>query len=295
MATIYPREFLSLSPYYGLLTKRPMQPLKGYISIMASTKCHWRAVLSLSTSYATVEDLGEIRTVQNLVALEISNTSWHPHKYSSLASESKDQLEDGIIRTWVETPGSLQHLRVLRLYNQPEIKPAVLQHLIKLPSLQLIVINQCDGFTKELSRARKSSSGKLEIEGWNFLTLDRARHNKIQDQRVMDSLGPLLEVYRGTLDTQPKSDCLETPHSPPSLGSDVPIMEFGLPIMDHDDEQMVEIRSRYSAKSIAILTRAPVRGTKHPLPLTDRPRERTKRVMKDKGARDMADLLSDFF
>lgn len=275
-----------------------MEPLKGYVDIMSSEKCDWRAALSLSSGYATAEDLLAIGNMKNLVALEISRMPRKLHKYApDITPRAADELENGVIRTWVElaeSTGSLQHLRVLRLYNQGMIKPAALQHLIKLPNLQLIIVYQCENFTENFRCERRPYSGKIEMEGWNALRLDWALKDATEDGQALQHLGPLLDVYRGTLKTQRNSSRVEGTPNPPILGADVPIMEFGLPAMDHSDTQKVEVRAQYAAKSIGILTRVPNSTRKRPLLLPAESKKNGKRVMKDRGARDMTDLLKDF-
>jgi hypothetical protein len=130
------------------------------------------------------------------------------------------------------------------------------------------------------------------MEGWNVLRLDWALKDATEDGQALQHLGPLLDVYRSTLNTQHNSGSVKP--SLPTLGADVPIIEFGLPAMDHSDTQKVEVRSQYAAKSIGILTRVPDSTGKRPLPLPAESKRNGKRVMKDRGARDMTDLLKDF-
>lgn len=275
-----------------------MEPLKGYVDIMSSANCDWRAVLSLSSDYATTEDLLAIGNMKNLVALEISRTPWKLHKYApDITPRAANELENGVIRTWVdlaESTGSLQHLRVLRLYHQGIIKPAALHLLSQLPNLQLIIVYQCEYFTEGFRCEKRPYAGKIEMEGWNALRLDWALKDATEDGQALQHLGPLLDVYRGTLKTQPNSSSTEDSPSPPTLGADVPIMEFGLPAMDHSDTMKIEVRAQYSAKSIGILTRVPNSTRKRQLPLPAESKKNGKRVMKDRGARDMRDLLKDF-
>lgn len=275
-----------------------MEPLKGYVDIMSSANCDWRAVLSLSSGYATAEDLLAIGNMKNLVALEISRTPWKLHKYAlDITPRAANELENGVIRTWVdlaESTGSLQHLRVLRLYHQGMIKPAALHLLSKLPNLQLIIVYQCEYFTEGFRCEKRPYTGKIEMEGWNALRLDWALKDATEDGQALQHLGPLLDVYRGTLKTQPNTSSAEDSPSPPTLGADVPIMEFGLPAMDHSDTMKIEVRAQYSAKSIGILTRVPNSTRKRQLPLPAESKKNGKRAMKDRGARDMTDLLKDF-
>ena len=273
-----------------------MEPLKGYIDIMSSEECHWRAVLSLSTGYATVEDLVSIGNLKNLVALELSKTPWQPSKYSPDTHQPANEIENGVIHTWVDwakTTGSLQHLRVLRFYNQALIKPSILQLLTELPNLQLIVIYQCQNFSHEFSRAKKPYSGQFEMQGWNVLRLDWALENTTEEEQAMQPLGPLLDVYRSTFNNRGSFNPIGNQTHSSALERDVPIMEFGLPASDHSD-RTVEIRAQYASKSIAILTRAPISNKKRQTPPRGNPNKSGKRMMKDKGARDMTDLLSDF-
>ncbi|CEJ54369.1 hypothetical protein PMG11_00686 [Penicillium brasilianum] len=289
----YPEQFPQLSPTYCMRTKVPKTPLKGYIDNVRSDACHWRAALSLSSAYASVSDLVEIGNLKNLVALEIHSRVCDPSLPTNIETRDGAQLDDGVVRSWLDaaqSTGSLQNLQVLRIYQQNSLTHHILWMLEKLPGLKLIVIYQCGKLTQEFSHLKARTKYGVQIAGWNAQRLDWVPDGGKTD--AFKYLRPLLKVYEDGLSFR---DTESKPNSP-MLHSNMPIMEFGLPAYDCDDSEKEKRRAAYAAKSIFILTRATgLNGRKRAPQEIQQPRNTGKRIMKERGGRDMADVLGDFF
>jgi hypothetical protein len=269
-------------------------PLKGYIDIVRSDACHWRAVLSLSSAYASVADLVDIGNLKNLVALEINSQVYDPSMSARISTREVIELDDGVVRSWAEasqSTESLQNLQVLRIYQQKSLTHHIFWMLEKLPRLKLVVIYQCDKFTREFSNHKARTKHGVQVGGWNAQRLDWLPDGK----RTMDGLkflGPLSQVYEEELGL---NNTNRTPKAP-MLGSNTPMMEFGLPALDFDDPEKENRRARYAAKSIFIFTRETEHNDRKRAPeQIQQPRNTGKRIMKERGGRDMADVLGDFF
>ena len=105
-------------------------------------------------------------------------------------------------------------------------------------------------------------------------------------------LGPLSQVYGDVLSPKDTDRTLKAP----MLDPNTPIMEFGLPALDCDDPEKENRRAQYAAKSIFIFTRATEHSDRKRAPeQIQQPRNTGKRIMKERGGRDMADVLGDFF
>ena len=213
----YPDQFPQVSPSYCLRTRSPKIPLKGYIDILRSDACHWRAILSLSNQYAHQSDLVDIGTLRNLVALEITQSR---NLSSSLRAEACDttELEDGVVRSWLES-GSLQHLQVLRIYRQKPLTHHVFSMLEKLPSLNLVVIYKCERITQELNQHKTRTPHGLRVAGWRAQRWDWISDCR-QKTEALQFLGPLSQLYQSGSDSENKDQ---------TLNSSLPVLEFGLP------------------------------------------------------------------
>lgn len=294
----YPEQFSQISSSYCLRTRSPKMPLKGYIDIIKSDTCHWRAVLSLSSTYATVADLVDIGNLKNLVALEINGRVYDPSMSARHSTREVIELDDGVVRSWAEaaqSTGSLQNLQVLRIYQQKSLTHHIFWMLEKLLRLKLVVIYQCDEITQELSHPKSRTKLGVQVGGWNAQRLDWLS----DEQQKMDALkllGPLSQVYEEGLSLTDINRTLKAP----MLVSNTPMMEFCLPALHCDDpekEKEKEIRrAQYAAKSIFIFTRAAEKNDRKRAPeQIQQPRNTGKRIMKERGGRDMADVLGDFF
>ncbi|KAJ5364234.1 uncharacterized protein N7496_009947 [Penicillium cataractarum] len=288
----YPEQFPPLSPSYCLRTRIPKTPMKGYIDNIRSNACHWRAALSLSSAYASVSDLVDLGNLKNLVALEINRRIFDSSFPNNIETRDAIQLDDGVVRSWLDaaqSTGSLQNLQVLRIYQQNSLTHHIIWMLEKLPRLKVVVIHQCGKFTPESSHPKARTKDGVKVAGWNIQRLDWVPEGAKMD--ALKYLGPLLKVYEDGLrlkDIEPK------PNSP-MLDSNIPIMEFGLPALACDDLEKEQRRAAYAAKSIFILTRPTGQNDRKRAPQEiQQPRNTGKRIMKERGGRDMADVLGDF-
>jgi hypothetical protein len=268
-------------------------PLQGYIDIIRSDACHWRAVLSLSSAYASVADLVDIGNLKNLVALEINSRVCDPSMSARISTKKVVELDDGVVRSWAEasqSTGSLQNLQVLRIYQQKSLTHHIFWMLEELPRLKLVVIYQCDKFTQEFSHPKTKTKLGVPVGGWTAQRLDW-RPDEPQKMDALKFLGSLSHVYKDVLRLKDTNTRVKAP----MLGPDTPIMEFGLPALDCDDPEKENRRAKYAAKSIFIFTRATGRINRKRAPnQIQQPRNTGKRVMKERGGGDMADVLGDF-
>lgn len=282
----YPEQFPQVSPSYCLRTWSPKTPLKGYIDILRSDACHWRAILSLSNYYARQSDLVDIGTLKNLVALEIIQGR---NPSSSIRAEAWNttELEDGIVRSWLESAqstGSLQHLQVLRIYRQKFLTHHVLSMLEKLPRLNLVVIYGCERITQELGHPKTRAPHGLRVAGWRAQRWDWISDGR-QKTETLQFLGPLSELYENGFDSENKDQTLD---------SSLPILEFGLPRLDCDNHNIELARAKYAANSIIICTRITERKDRKRASQENlQPQNTGTRKMKERG-KGMADVLGDF-
>jgi hypothetical protein len=303
MAIMYPTEFPQISPYYCLSTGSPREPLKAYMGMLNNKDFRWRAVLTLASTCCSLADFSGIPNIKNLVALEICMPQANQSQISQgVITKEQASLQDGSVRGWVEMwqfTSALQHLRILRIYRQHELTTAALRSLRELPELQLVIAYGCDKITKEISGHRKPANNILPIEGWSASRLDwRPRDKALAD------LGPLLDVYKSNLETDPDAHGQQKQLS--TLDTNLPILEFQLPTANHNNPERVAQRALYRPKSVVFFTRNPAmqrldhekkernRGKKRSEPVEGpNPRVR-KAVMKDRG-RDISMTLNDFF
>ncbi|KAJ5996684.1 hypothetical protein N7499_006998 [Penicillium canescens] len=302
MATMYPTQFPQISPYYCLSTGSPRKPLKAYMGMLNNKDFRWRAVLTLASTCCSLTELSGIPNIKNLVALEICMPRANQSQMKEDTTKEQASLQDGSVRSWVEmwqSTTALQHLRILRIYHQHELTIAALRSLRELPELQLVIAYGCDKITKEISGHRKPGNNIVPIEGWSASRLDwRPRDKALAD------LGPLLDVYKSNLETDP--DAAGQQKQPSTLDTNLPILEFQLPTANHNNPERVAQRALYRPRSVVFFTRDPAmqrldlekkerkRGKKRSEPVEGpNPRVR-KAVMKDRG-RDISMTLDDFF
>lgn len=287
MIEMYPDQFRSLSPHYRLITRSPKEPLKCYIDLMNSDVGNWRAVLAISTANASTADLVAIGNMKNLVALDL----YPPTSKPSLEDIEEGKgigLEDRIVRSWLEVAeaaGSLQQLRILRLYTQPGLTTKALWMLEKLPNLQEVVVSTCAAFDEVFQRPNTPKAG-VRLGAWIARKVNPLHGDQEGQAQAKNDHFHLIDAYKDSLDTDRKDS--DQVQSPPRLGSDIPILEFRL--------SPNYLGPWYDPSRVIHLTRAPQqKGKKRELPQPGTLRGHGKRVMKDRGGRDMADVLSDFF
>ncbi|KAJ5774467.1 hypothetical protein N7457_009363 [Penicillium paradoxum] len=306
MAAVYPAQFYKISPHYSLNAGCPKKPLEDYMGILNSNDFHWRAILTIATTFCSTTDLTAIPNIKNLVALDVYS---EPYASNLVPLNPVDvgngglSLQDGFVRGWIESK-ALQHLRILRFYHQHEMTIATLRALRELPELQLVVAYECKKIKKTIQEYDKPADAIIPIEGWSACRLDWFWEKHGTAKTIDDYLLALFDVYQSSLRTSEG----EQPQRPSSLDTNLPILEFKLPTVDHSRRERVVIRSRYNAKSIVLFTRDPaklnsdaekrkhrdrVKRRAEPLEKGDRPAKRA--VMKERGATDISKTLSDFF
>lgn len=299
MATMYPQEFRQSSHYFRLSVVDVVEPMQTYLEQINDDACNWRSILSISSSNTSTTDLVWIGNMKNLVALDISAIASRLRKDDPFDCE-RFGLGDRIVRSWLEmaqSSGSLQQLRVLRLYHQHEITPQALWMLERLPQLQIVVVYQCQPFIERF-QGELEENEEVRCGGWIARRVDRLLEDPETKMETLHRLGPLLELYESALGAE--RGCSVDPgleEKPPMLDPDVPILEYQLPIDIAREcaSDKLELRAKYYGKNVVILTRAPWKGEKRaPAPAQSISGGNGKRVMKDRGVRDMGDLLSQF-
>ena len=303
MSIVYPEQFHELSRHYCLSAGSPKKPLEDYMNILNNEDFRWRAMLTIATTYCSAADLTAISKIKNLVALDVysqpySSKSTHDHMG---VNNDGLPLQDGFVRGWIES-NQLQHLRILRLYNQHEVTTSALRSLRDLPELQLVLAYECEKITKHIRRSGKPANGiGIDVEGWSACRLDWLWDSE-KKTKSLNHVMPLLHAYESNI--QPAKDG-ET--RPSSLSTKLPILEFKLPTIDHSKKEMLAIRSNYSSMSIFMFTRDPVRQRIDGEKKQKRERDRRasdvpegshrpvkRAVMKDRGI-DISKTLNDFF
>lgn len=216
-------------------------------------------------------------------------------------------LDDRIIRSWVEAAesvGSLQQLRVLFIADQANLTIQALRMLEKLPQLELIVAYQCDALNENLEEYPGWRDNGVLVEGWTvhrrkLLECDQDAETVALNRRLLALLGifdtPLPEEINSHKDLDQGQGTCKQPgeeHRPFCPGSGSPVMRFQLSTdpLTMDSEL---VRAVHGGKPHILFLRAPPRERKRALSESV-PASKGKRIMKDRGGRDMADILSDF-
>lgn len=301
MAEMYPTQFRELNSMYRLEVGHPKEPLKLYIDIMNSDPCNWGAILGLSINCATITDLVAIGSMRNLLALDIYTSP-------QVAGLPRDQesgrglgLDDRIVRSWLETTEScesLQQLRVLRFYDQDQLTTQALDMLEKLPCLELVVASYCKKLNHGLNEYFRQDKNEIRLGNWIACRLSWDAIDEPYATVTLPSRQPLLDVYRDLATAERRStniatNSVQSSHKgispgeqPPKLGSGVPIMEAQL------SSRYMRGWANVEGQFVVTFTRAP-RARKRALSAVVT-KNKDKRVMKDRGGRDVADLLGDF-
>ncbi|CAG8353523.1 unnamed protein product [Penicillium salamii] len=303
MTIAYPKQFHELSRHYCLSAGSPKKPLGDYMNILNNDDFCWRAILTIATTYCSAADLTAIAKIKNLVALDVYNQPYTSKSTLDPMSVDHDglPLQDGFVRGWIES-NELQHLRVLRLYNQHEMTTSALRSLRDLPELQLVLAYECEKITKHIRKSGRPANGVgINVEGWSACRLDWLWDSE-RKAESLNHVMPLLHAYESSI--QPAKNG-ETKSS--SLSTKLPILEFKLPTIDHSKKEMLAIRSNYSSMSIVMFTRDPVRQRIEGERKQKRERERKgsgapegshrppkRAIMKDRGI-DISKTLNEFF
>ncbi|KAI2734592.1 hypothetical protein DTO013E5_9862 [Penicillium roqueforti] len=301
MASNYPVQFYEISPYYCLNAGCPKKPLRDYMGILNSDDLRWRAILTIATTYCTASDFTTIPNIKNLVALDIYREKYASNSPPLDPVGVSNDLQDGFVRGWIESE-ALQHLRILRLYHQCEITVAAVGALRELPELQLIVAYECKNITETIQKYDRPANNIIPIKGWSACRLDWYWETHGTSKTIDNNLLALFHVYQASLQTPGD----EHSKRPSSLPTNLPILEFKLPTVDHSRRDKIVVRSRYNAKSIVLFTRDPVkqkfdiekrraRDKKRTEPPEGGDRPAKRAVMKERGPMDISKTLNQFF
>lgn len=300
MAQIYPTQFQELSPLYRLDVESPKEPLKLYIDIMNSDPSNWGAVLSLPSTCATIMDLVAIGSMKSLVALDIYPSSSADKLPQDLEQGRGLGLDDRIIRSWVETAESmqsLQQLRVLRFYAQDQLTTQALWMLEKLPCLEVVVAYSCKPLNHGLSEWFRRDEYEIRFGNWIARRLTWDPFDEQPDTVTARPRQTLLEVYRDLSSAKSRqavsaSDSEQSDHKRGSSGQQSSKSGSSAPIMEIQLSSPVKWPTETGGNIIITFTRAP--DVKKRPPSVIAPKNKRKRVMKNRGGRDMAELLGEF-
>lgn len=133
----------------------PKSPLSFYTNPLTSQSFDFLVYLSITTSFA-VPDLVKLSALKNLVALEIVSEE----------DQSTCSMSNRIIRAWsiaARSEASFQVLRILKLWNHPDVTNASLTYLDSFPSLSLYDVTGC-GFNLQASIEMRGSGWKPVID-----------------------------------------------------------------------------------------------------------------------------------
>lgn len=310
MAKVYPQHFRQLSPSYSLHIDKPTEPLKLYIDMVSSDSCDWCGALSLSTSNATIADLVAIGNMTNLVALEIFTISSPYRCLGGISDASKGLgLDDRIVRSWVEAAesmGSLQQLRVLRIAHQRTLTTQALRMLETLPRLEVVVVYHCAAINEKLGQYPRWRDDEVRVEGWTARKMHQIVGDQDAETVALNRLLPLLdlgqhiwpqeEINRDTDLDQAQQTFKESgaERRQFNLGPDSLLMQFQLAPSPFIKDSKMRARAVYEGWDIVFFTRKPYRRKKRVLSESVH-FGKGKRVMKDQGAREIGDVLGDFF
>ncbi|KAE8148153.1 hypothetical protein BDV25DRAFT_158857 [Aspergillus avenaceus] len=277
-ATAYPDEFRQIAQHRSMKIEGPRLPMRDYLEMVKSENLRWRTVLTIVNSHARVPEMVDVSSVRNLVALEVST----PPQINSCEDLETPMaaLSDRIVRTWselAEGSGGFAHVRVLKLCHQ-DLSEVALRYLRALPSLQVILVHDCQG----IHSVATSASGAA---GWEY-------------RRLPGEEGPptLYELYQTSLTDQNKAE--------PTLDRDSPILDFQI-----GQASRTPTRPKNAQTLLLYRTGATVRSpTEGSGPQAKRPKvgvsaggEAQKRlgprrpVMKDRKTKDLAEVLGQFF
>ncbi|GAQ11135.1 hypothetical protein ALT_8456 [Aspergillus lentulus] len=293
-ATVYPAEFQGVAKYRSMKVKWPQMPLREYWSVVKSDTLSWRLVLTLTPSFGRVPELVEIANIKNLVALEITT----PLQVMPMLDSSEPHiagLNDRITRTWselAETSGAFTHLRILRLYRQPDLTPVGIRYLSALPGLCLIIAHGCPNLKSFLQ------GEGLDKDRWEVTTIPQF---VVKESMQLEGSEPptLYECYQTSFRAGSEGHAVEEG----ILDRDSPVLDFRIV-----PEGSPGLGKRGSSSSTIYFQRRKASGSRPPEPplkkvkmggqspeKTPRPRSGSRKpVMRERNPRDLRDVLGDF-
>ena len=274
---VYPVAFRRLRQHCESWVESPRYPLSDYIKLVKGSNDNWATRLNIWTEFARVPELVELADVTNLVSLEV-NTCRDTPELLLQQDQEVVSLNDRVLRTWgelVETSGAFKHLRVLRLYHQPELTEQAFCYLSRLPALEYCVLAMCDRMTE------KSAIKAARSQGWTVI-------EEVPDQEMV-RFSPLATSKNLVGESKWRGDRPEG-EIPTSLFSDIPILEFSVgqrheKLRDHDIFIMYRKHAHkgYKRSLVDIVSS----GNDHAQKKTRKP------VMKQRG-KDLSGMLADF-
>jgi hypothetical protein len=256
--------------------------MRDYLDLVKSDGLKWQVVLTLASSFARVPELVGISSIRNLVALEVS-TPPHAEKPSDETETPVTALSDRIIRSWsevVQTSGAFAHLRVLKLCHQ-DLSGVVLRYLHTFPSLRVVVAYDCPDIHSMFTNSS-------EVHGW-------------ESRPALKGWPPAAyELYQTSLaDTGAKER--------PTLGLDSPVLDFQIgqakqttKRVPKNEKFLYLYRMEGTGRTLAeksarhVPIKRPREGVSAPGDVQRRPGPK-RAVMKDRKAKDLGDILGDFF
>jgi hypothetical protein len=293
-ATVYPAELRNVAKYRSMKVKWPKMPLREYWSVVKSDSLSWRLVLTLTPSFGRVPELVEIANIKNLVALEIAT----PLQVMPMLDSSEPQnagLNDRIARTWselAETSGAFTHLRILRLYCQPDLTPVGIRYLSALPGLCFIIAHGCPNLKPFLQ------GEGLDKDRWEVTAIPQF---VVKESSQLEGSEPLTlyECYQKSFHASSEGHAIEDG-----------ILDRGSPVLDFRivPEGSQGLGKRGSSFSTIYFQRRKASGSRPPEPpqkklkitgqspeKTSRPRSGSRKpVMRKQNPRDLRDVLGDF-
>ncbi|KAF9892737.1 hypothetical protein FE257_001139 [Aspergillus nanangensis] len=262
-ASAYPAEFGRLIPYRSMKIEGPRLAMCEYLTMVRSEALHWRTVLTLCTSFASVPDLVDIASIPNLVALEVM-TPPQGRRGLDEVDTPVTALSDRIFRTWNEmaqTTGAFSHLRVLRLINQTELSGAMLRSVADFPSLHFVIVYNCPGV-----RSIGEDGVAAAEDGWEVVG------------NATEMLASFYTCYQAILEG-------DLERSTSLMLEDRPVLDF----------QIGEAKSRMQADSKLVIFQRiePEPARKKVKAVSSRPAVK-RAVMKNRGTKDLKDVLGTF-
>lgn len=292
-ATAYPAQFRSVAKYRSMKVSWPQMTLREYWSVVKSDSLSWRAVLTLTPSFARAPELVEIANIKNLVALEIGRPL-HLLPTPDNSEPHVAGLNDRIARTWselAESSGAFTHLRVLRLYCQPDLSPVGIRYLSALSGLCLIIAHGCPA----LEFCLKGES--LDTDGWEVTTTPQFTV-KSCDQMEGSEPRTLYECYQTSFDASSERHAIEEG----ILDRGSPVLNFRIvPEVSQGLGKRASSSTIYFQRKWSPGSRTPEPALKK-LKLAGQSPEETSRsrsgsrkpVMRKRNPRDLRDVLGDF-
>lgn len=188
-------------------------------------------------------DLVNIANIKILVALEIGKETFIPMFEHEWAVHD-GSFNNHLVRNWMESAqssGALQHLRIQRLQSA-RADDSCASAFVGFGST-------ADGVDVPVRRDHKRVSQTYGAEEDKTVTIEGGLDWMWKDHGAdvaLSDLHSLTNVYEDSLGAHSGSSNEE--HDPPTLGPDIPMMEFQIPTAGHGGKNKVSYRANYAAK-----------------------------------------------